>query len=203
MKPNIYDFILSLFTNNDELRPALSVPGIIEDKAYSTDAHACIRFSKDLSNMQIAYLKNEKFPNAKAIFEDLEFENETSLTVNDILLGFYDCKLQIGTVFENCDSCDGYGTKDCQCCGNEAECDNCNGSGGNDKIEPFSGLTLSGENIMLLGKLVRPHLLYKVAHTALLLGTKTINLKTTKKNQLIFTFSDVEVLVMAIYNPDN
>lgn len=200
-KPTIYDFVLSLYTGNDELRPALETAGIKNGKAYATDAHAAIRFDEKLCGKASDYLKNDKFPDAEAVFNKLEFDSESTVLASDIMLGLLDCKLEVISVQSKCKDCKGEGAKEvCKCCNNTETCEDCNGDGFVDEYKPFAGITLCGEDVSFLGKRVKPYLLYKVAHTALLLGEKQLSVKYCKnRSELLFTFGAVEVLVMAVY----
>lgn len=199
--PNIYDFILNIFTAEDELRPAMNTAGFISGYVYATDAHSAIKIPSNLPKLLPDYKRNTKFPNAAIIFEKHDKCDETTtVEVQDILLGFFACKLTIGLVNKICASCDGEGDIDCPHCSNHGDCVDCEGSGIDSNIEPFGGITLSGSDIVFLTKKVSPYLLYKIAHSALLLGIQRLEVSYYKnRSEMIFKSADITFLLMAKY----
>lgn len=194
----IYDFILKLFVGNDPLRPPLLKPGIIDGSVYATNAHICIRFDKNLCNVD--YSNNTNFPNAKNVMENLELQTYISIKTDDLLQLLYDCELEFETNFETCKKCNGNGSKYCDCCNNETDCKKCNGDGFVDVEKPFAKIECFGENIFLMETKVNPRYVYKVVQTALHFKTENIQINycLVKKNKLLFSFADVEILVMGI-----
>lgn len=193
---NKYDFIANMFTNDDEIRPALLTPGVIENNIYATDAHTCIRFSEKLANN--SYLENTNFPNAKAIFDNLKLQNKTVLKVEDLMLKIYDCQAFFENKTEDCQNCHGDGVCDCKCCENETTCKKCNGKGIVNLDTPYAGITITGSDILFLEKRIMPKFIYKIINVALILNQTKITVKHDPNNlQLVFIIADVEILVMS------
>lgn len=201
--PNKYDFVSSLFLGNDELRPVMKKHGVIGDYVYATCGHTCCRFKKDLTEMSEVYVKNEKFPNAEAVFtiDEVEPASEVKFKVNDLIQKFYKFKLQSETYLEECKECDGSGYIECGCCGHEDDCNECDGEGGEEKIKGFGTITVDTDDynyMSLEGQKLSPSLLYRVIHSALILGEDEVTMKYSN-HKCFFIFNDLEILIISRY----
>lgn len=195
MAKNKYDFIAKIFTGDDDLRPTLFYPAVIGESVYATDAHVCIKFPKKLATLD--YSSNDNFPNAEKIFEELNLTEKVVLNTELLLSKVFDCNVIFDDKFKKCDTCGGDGEVECKCCGNDSECKDCKGEGEIRCKTPYAGITVKGDDIMILGKQVSPKFIYKVVECALLLGQEFITVEYNKENlQLIFKMLDVEILVM-------
>lgn len=201
MKKNIYDFITTLFTSDDEIRPALTKPGLIDDFVYATDAHTAIKIKAHLFSIESLdeYSKNLKFPKADVVFNDTKnYEKTQDFRVKDLLMHFYNCQLKSENIYEDCDVCDGAGEVECKCCGNDAECKNCDGSGHGILKNDFGLVTVYGKDIFLLTKKLNPAYFYRVIHVAMILNIETLSVKyTDEKYGMVFTVGDIEILIMS------
>lgn len=190
-----HDFILKMFTGNDNLRPALSMPGIIDNQVYATDAHCCIRFNKE--KVDVDYSVNEGFPKADHVFKDLDFEKKSVVVVDEILTKIYELELKFNNDVEKCYKCDGEGETECCECGNLSDCKECDGEGAVEVDTPFAKLSLHGNDIEILGKTVAPKFLYKVLEAAYFLRQNKMTVKYDLKSpKLLFCFDGIEILVM-------
>lgn len=201
-KPNIYDFILTAFTDDyNQLRPQLNKPGIIDDYVYATDAHVCIRLPKKLCNLD--YTNNAKFPKADQIYPspyELERFNKIKVSSQDLLMDLFSCELHF-LIYENeCKKCDGNGETECEHCHNDGECKSCKGTGTIDEIKPFSKLTIYGNDVIFHGKKYNPRFLYAIVQSAILLKADSIEYLYNESQKGIFKFSELEILVMTKFN---
>lgn len=199
MKPkNQYDYIANFFTGKDNLRPELMKPFEIENQLYATDAHTCIRFSKDLA---LSEYKAEKAPNAKNIFDKLDLTKSVSFDTRILLTKIYECEIKYDSQFKTCENCDGSGTCECDCCGNDADCKNCDGDGTIEIVSPFDNIKMQGEGIFIGGKKFNPKFIYKVIHVALILSTNFIDFHFNPDNNqgCLFVFDKVEILIMPMF----
>jgi len=199
MTHNKYDFIASMFTNNDNSRQALLNPGTINDHVYATDAHTCVRFNKKLCSKD--YSNNVNFPkSADNIFNELKFTESVVFGIDDFLLNLYHCKLKYLGTLETCEDCCGDGETLCKCCDSEIECKNCEGTGTVETHTTFATPILNGKNVDFLGKTINPKFLYKVAECALILKQDHIEANFNKTDlKIVFKVLDIEILVMTCY----
>lgn len=202
MAKNKYDFIANIFTGDDELRESMWSPGVIDGNVYATDAHVCIKFPKNRASLDYSF--NDSFPSADKIFNELELTEKVKINTELLLSKVFDCEVLFDDKFKRCNTCGGDGEVECECCGNDSECKDCKGEGEIKSNTPYAGITVKGEDIMILGKKVAPKFIYKVVECALLLGQKFITIEYHKeKLPLVFKMLDVEILVMTKYNSDS
>jgi hypothetical protein len=201
--PNVYDFILKLFTSTGDERPILHQPNIIKNIVYATDAHTAIKISNELPN--IDYQNNEKYPMSIVDYFDKE-KNEriseyTTKTYNtqDILNEVFKCQLLTEKGFEKCKKCKGSGIIYCNCCDNENDCKKCDGEGVNETNYPYAKPYLSGIAIKIFSKKVKPAFLYRALQVAMLLKEDIITVSSAKENSIIYlTIGPCEILLMSL-----
>lgn len=197
MKPNIYDYILSMFKSNDSLRPALNEPFPQEDSVIATDSHSMIVVDKNL--LACTYEGHEKAPNALGIFKDFQPDTEVVLNRDNLLSDFFKIEMEWYGKKVDCDVCEGSGSKECKCCGNESDCDDCDGTGSSFEEVPFTKPYLNGETIGLCATHFSSNYINKLFQVAFFLEEKEITASFVKgfplKN-VTFKIGKVDILLM-------
>ncbi len=197
-KPNIYDFILKYFTSKDDLRINLTKPNPQGNYIYATDAHAIVRIPKELSGIE--YKNNPKYPNKVNDVFRIEIEKPSTQTfeIESLLVSIFDCQLTTEKDFETCKKCKGEGSKYCKCCGFNNDCKTCNGEGHKEVTKPYAMPYLNGTAVRFMDKIVKPSFLYKVIHTALLLGCNEIKVTESAPTKLLFKVGKLEIIIMTL-----
>jgi len=201
MKPNKYDYALSLFTAQDELRPAFSTPFPQETFYCATDSHSLIIVQNNLTGFK--YDGHEKAPDALSLYKKHVCDTEFSLTKDEMLSGFFTAEMQYLNSMKKCTKCDGSGSKECECCGNESDCKECDGTGEDFEQIPFGKPFLSGELVRFAETTFYPNSLNKVIQTAYYIGEEKIIVRYEKGQPYrprVFCIGDVRILVMPSVN---
>lgn len=66
----INDFLLGLFTSNDESRPALMFPNLKDGLVCASDGHVLISIPEE--ELTLKYNSIEKYPNGNKLISDME-----------------------------------------------------------------------------------------------------------------------------------
>lgn len=201
-KTNKYDLLLSIFTSTDNLRPALTRPGTLDQHTYATDGYSVIKIHKELCGLRYS---NKDFPNAEKVFarDNADTYQLALLSTEELLTSLLDCKLKAEHQQERCDSCDGHGEKECKCCGNEADCEDCEGTGTVDVTTNYARISCYGQDVELLGHTFTPKLLYRVAECALLLKQQQIQVAYTPGPKAVqFTVGPCQIILMPKHKYD-
>lgn len=197
MKPNKYDYVLSLFTSQDELRPAFAEPFPQEDVYCATDSHSLIIVDKTLAGLD--YEGHEKAPNALSLYKNHISDTEFSVTKDELLSGFFSAEMKFLHTMKKCEECDGKGYKECHCCGNESDCEECDGSCEDFEQIPFGKPFLSGEFVCFAETTFYPNTLNKILQTANFIAEQNIIVKYEKGQPYrarVFLIGDVKILAM-------
>lgn len=200
MKPNKYDYVLSLFCGQDELRPAFANPFPQEGFYCATDSHSLIIIDKSLTGLQ--YEGHEKAPNALNLYKNLTNDSEFTLSKYEFLSGFFTAEQKFLHSKKKCEKCDGKGYNECHCCGHENDCEECDGSGEDFEQIPFGKPFLHGELVRFAKTTFYPNSLNKVFQTAYILGEDKIIVKYEKDQPYrarAFYIGDVRILLMPSY----
>lgn len=191
-----------MFVGSDDLRPQLQKPALVGDSIFSTDAFSIIKISKDLPNGD--YTDNEKFPQScdnlflEAKRDLLEIE---IIKTEDLMLGVFNLNPSFDVIYEECPDCDGDGSVECRCCGNDGDCKRCDGDGDVEKENPFSRVVLFGKDLLFYKTKYTPRFIYRVIEVALILGEKEITIQyNEEKRKLLFTIGCVEIIIMGKTN---
>ncbi|MCT3817113.1 hypothetical protein HZP37_13480 [Elizabethkingia anophelis] len=196
-KPNIYDYVLSMFVAQDDFRPAMMKP-FINDKHYcATNGHILCAVKKQ--NTGLKYSEDKDAPNAFKLIEDFVSDREVVVNRDEVMSEYFNSENQWKTKKLSCEKCKGNGYESCKCCGNESECNECDGTGSSDTDVPFSKITLQGEQINFLERKLTPSLFHIVILTAYILESKEIIVKYLECNPakaIYFKIKECEILLM-------
>lgn len=197
MKPNKYDYVLSLFTSQDEMRPAFATPFPQETFYCATDSHSLIVVQNNLPGLK--YEGHEKAPNALGLYKNHTSDTEFSLTKEEFMEGFFSAEFRFMHSMKKCHKCDGKGYKECHCCGNESDCEECDGSGEDFEQIPFGKPFLHGELVRFAETTFYPNSLNKILIASNILGVDKIIVKYEKDQKYksrVFYLGDVRILLM-------
>ncbi len=196
-KPNIYDYVLSMFKSNDSLRPAFCQIFKNENYYCGTDSHALIIAETSLTGL--TYNDVEKAPNALKVYNDAVTDTELILDRNELLSDFFSAEQVWKGEKLSCDECEGKGYKTCRCCGTDNDCEDCDGTGESFLDVPFSKATLYGEVVKLCETTFNTFLLNKVIQTAFFLEENKIIARYKKgspRSSVTFEIGKVKILLM-------
>lgn len=197
MKANKYDYVLSLFTAQDEIRPAFAKPFPQESFYCATDSNCLIVVQNNLPALK--YEGHEKAPNALNLYKNHISDSEFVITKDELLSGFFSAELQFLHSMKKCEKCDGKGYKECHCCGHENDCEECDGSGEDFEQIPFGKPFLHGELVRFAETTFYPNSLNKVLQAAYFLSEDKIFVKYEKDQPYrarAFYIGDVRILLM-------
>ncbi|MDR0371586.1 MAG: hypothetical protein LBH80_07020 [Prevotellaceae bacterium] len=210
------DFLLNLFTGEDEFRPAIFFPNLKDGVVYATDTHVMIAIPE--YELSLTYNTNENFPNAKKQFDDFEVANKDSVIarVADIAKELVKARIQVDKASVKCEECDGYGRVAWEYCNRKdkthykyEECPECDGEGSIDKTATFARIQLQMIEDEETGNLCgisigelyfHPFQLYRLFMVALLKGCETIEIFYERGaiGKTVTYFGDIKVLVMRL-----
>jgi len=191
MKTIKNDFALQLCTGQDNLRPILHKPVKIKDYIYATNSYSAIKIKEDFVCKK--YEENVKFPNIEKIFNECEIISETIISFDNLLKKFIEIDINYEYDEIQCDECNGDGEYICSCCGSDAECQHCNGTG-NIKGDI---LQLKGDDFVLFNRkfsMANIDLLIRICSLVDATKIKIFNSKIT--GGTVFEFKNIELLLM-------
>lgn len=211
----INDFLINLFTRNDDHHPVLTVPNLENGYVYASDWHALIAIPEN--EVSLSYKTNEKYPNVKNLIDELESKNLESIKVKvETLSGeLAKCRLEADRLTLKCKECGGdgnveweYQDKSYETHYKTDECPICKGEGDIEINHPFPRITLSsysdGECNRIrisIGNIdYDPFQIYRLFMVALAKGYKEIEIfyDPSSYGQTIAHFGNIKVFVMAI-----
>lgn len=200
-----YDFILPFFLGDDELRPKFKQ--IHKDEngfVYATNSHILIRLKENLLHGE--YKEVEKYPNCEKFFELLQKDNlnTKNIPVNDLVQVLTNLKWVIQKL--DCEYCEGEGTCECQCCGQDTECKKCGGTGyGKEKDFALLSVYLTEEesysesHIKILDKVFRANYLHIITVCAKILGVDNIEyVYSETTNSALFKVGQADIILMPV-----
>lgn len=211
----INDFLLGLFTRNDDLRPAMMFPSIENGIVYATDAYVAISIPED--ELSLKYIKQEEYPNVHRLISDIENKKLSSIkvSVEELAKELAKCRVEADKIEIKCKECNGdgivqweYDDKIGTTHYENYDCPACEGKGHNEKESPFPRISLLQQedrdgNLLKIkiGDLYyHPFQLYRLFMVAAMNGYKDIDIHYNKDNygSTISYFGNVKVLVMAM-----
>jgi len=203
-KKFIYDLMLQYFVANDDLRPIMkNVHDAGNGYLYASDGHIAIRLKKEKTSK--AYDTIEKYPNAEKIIQeaiDREGNKNAVIKTSDLIQILSEAAWRRVRYGDKCMDCDGSGTVECEHCGSDYDCKECNGKGTkNVRIRDFSLLVCEESNYCIkIGNLIfKTDFLYIIALMAQMLQVDEIQYLYKEKTQGgVFSFDGVDILLMPI-----
>jgi hypothetical protein len=200
MKTPAYDFILPFFTANDEMRPTMShIHSDDNGFLYATNAHIVIRVPRDCAMLK--YEKVEKYPNAESVFNQYTFTDKGVIKTDNLVEILTAYKWFRTVNHDECEKCKGSGTLECEHCGSDYECKDCNGKGKfNRGTIELSLLATEEYNcvVNVANKLFKADFMHILALSAKMLDVKEIevSLNTNDYEPHIFKVGDADILIM-------
>lgn len=211
----INDFLLSLFTGNDELRPNMMFPNLKDGIVSASDGHVLICIPED--ELTLKYKTNIQYPNTVKLFSDFEKEPLCGIKVEVETLAkeLAKCRLEVDKFLLKCKECNGSGNVEWEYEDNNLEthytqhdCPLCDGTGEDEKNHPFARIRLlSFENdgdtsiqIKIGDLYFHPFQFYRLFMVAMLKGYKEIEIfyNKDKYGKTMVYFGNIKVLVMAM-----
>lgn len=213
----INDFLLNLFTGNDELRPNMMFPNLKDGVVCASDGYVLICIPED--ELTLKYNTSENYPNAVKLISDFEDEPTCSIKVEveSLAKELAKCRLEVDKFILKCKECNGSGNVEWEYEDNNREthytqhdCPLCDGTGQDKRNHPFARIHLlsfenDGDTIfqIKIGDLYfHPFQLYRLFMVAMLKGYKEIEIfyKKHEYGQTVSYFGKIKVLVMAMLN---
>lgn len=192
------DYALSLFKGVDDLRPQYQLINFDGKYNCATNGIALIRIKSEFCAVE--YYKVENYPNIDEYYKKVS-SNMSNVIGKDLLLSElfeYLMKFELSFRFnknvEDCDVCKGSGVIDCPCCGNEAECKNCDGTGKIEINTPFAKLKTSSifTRIKLGNKYFRTQELERLLHACMAIQPEKILHYQSEGNEKTDIFTLIE-----------
>jgi hypothetical protein len=208
------DFLINLFTGNDELRPSLSFPNVIDGVVYATDGVVLIAIPE--AELSLKYKTHVKGPNGKKMFDDFEAGKRGSIDVktSDIAKELARARRIIDCIPKPCKECEGagdviwgYTDKSYKDYYKDDDCPVCKGKGNKKFPHPFARVSLSmidDEKTyrtvpISIGELCfHPFQLYRLFMVALARKCEafTIYFSKEKYGKAVARFGNIKVLIM-------
>lgn len=213
----INDFLLSLFTGNDELRPNMMFPNLEGGIVGASDGHVLVSIPEN--ELILKYNTNEKYPNTAKLFSDFEKGPLCSIKVKVEILAkeLAKCRMIADQLVLKCKECGGTGNVEWEYEDSKRrthyaqhDCPLCEGAGQDEKDHPFARIRLlsfekDGDTVIQIriGDLYfHPFQIYRLFMVASLKGYKEIEIfyKKHEYGQTVSYFSNIKVMVMAMLN---
>ena len=147
----INDFLVCLFTGNDDSRPAMMFPNLKDGIMYATNGHVMIAIPQE--ELALNYKTNEKFPDAEKVFSTLEnsdSKKSVKVNVSDLAKELAKSRLETDKYIVKCKECGGkgevewkYDDKEWETHYKDFECPVCDGDGEVEKRHPFPRILIS------------------------------------------------------------
>src|ERR1700679_1527299 len=106
-----YDGLLNLFCGNDDLRPAMKQPNLVQGIVYATDAHSVLLVPEKL--VRLPYGCHEKVPNYHSVIGQVKECDPIAFSDSSLFKILAECPMDFDT--KECEMCEGEGT--CPHCG--------------------------------------------------------------------------------------
>ncbi len=209
---HLNDFLLNLFTDNNEHRPWMNFPNARDGHVAATDSHVLIVMPEN--EVSLKYQDNDKFPSVERPFEQLKGKDTERMTVKlaDLAKELTKARIVVDTLTIDCEECKGdatvfYEYRDKKGHYHEEECDcpECDGDGCVDKKHPFARISLDlieGEDRLGInvGELYfHPFQLYRLFMAMVIKRLDEIEVRYD--SDLTFLMADIEdisILIMAM-----
>lgn len=212
------DFLLNLYTSSDEDRPSMCFPNAENGNVYATDAHALIVVPE--SELCLNYSRNEKYPNAQKLVDEIEEKQLTSINakVSEVAKELTKARIEVDKDSIKCKECKGSGTVEFEYSDKQHEthyidgdCPICDGAGSDEKDSKFARVKLSmiekeddKYTAIQIGDLhFHPFQLYRLFMVALLNREEFININYDSENygSCISYIGKIKVLTMLYARP--
>lgn len=195
--PNNYDYVLSMYVSDDILRPAMCKVFKQENLNIATDSYSVIYV--DDTKPGFKYEEDDKAPNAINLLKNFTFDRTENLNRDSLLSNYLTLGNKWSKKYKPCDKCEGYGEVECTCCGNDSECEDCDGTGESNEVESFTIPTLSGDKIKLFDRKIGSTFLHRVIQSAFFLGVENFTVKFNSENTkqaFLFEIDSAKIIVM-------
>ncbi len=194
------DYLLSLFTSDDELRPQFCTPFKIGENVYATDTYTIIKIPVKWLNKK--HNINEKAP------KDLNnmFQNtpepkfpQIDSTIDELASLLASVKWSYQRTL--CPVCKGASETTCEHCGQSAPCKECNGTGETDEINFLKRKENEPVTVQFNDALYSPFVLEKllIALMALQFRSPGRIYMYQKNLQSLFVTGEIEIILMQRY----
>jgi len=197
-----WETLLNHFCSRDDLRPGMSSPNLIGDYIYATDTHSWIKipFRPSFRN----YKKHDKAPNFESVEKAFVIIEPIIIRKNAIEKAL--SKFHKKPDWKVCKECRGNGVIECDCCGHQNECENCDGTGAIDDYivpEVYDSGAESDMGIRIGENIVAPFQLGRLLRVINFLNLPSISLFTNVLHKaLVFRASNVEIVIMGLFRED-
>jgi hypothetical protein len=207
----INDFILNLFTTDNDYRPRFKFPNKQDGIVYATDGHALIAI--DENELSKKYESDENFANCKKVFDEKMSEkliDSRKFCVESIIDLLLDCRLTVDRFMIRCPECDGDGfvlytyenkkgvehEKDCEC----PECEGVGKIRGKNLFPKILIDTKDNNNDISIklneNTLIVPIYVYKIFLAAQLKGVDGIRFDIYETFVSVHIWHDIQLIVL-------
>ena len=199
-KANVYDYVLSMYVSENNLRPQMCKVFKQENYNIATDSYSVIFVDEKDSGLK--YDSDDKSPKALHFLNDFIFDTTEVIDRNTFLSDFFTLERIWYSSTKACEKCDGSGSIECDCCGNDSDCKECDGSGDSYEKLPFVKPELIGDNIFLFDRKFSSVLTSKMIQTSYFLEAEKITVKFNKANDrqpFLFEIGEAKIIIMPTF----
>jgi hypothetical protein len=182
-----------MFVGHDSMRPILSQVSLKDGYLYATDGIILAKIKAELCCK--TYVEVEKYPNAETVVSDHKSIEKKTVSVDQLFNELMKIEVCFKPKMIECSDCDGDGASICGCCGNEGDCNTCNGDG----EVPGKELELTGaeSRCSLFNKDYGLPFIDTIIKTAVYTGVKEIEISNAEGTRgTLFTVGDFTILLM-------
>lgn len=189
-KNNIYDYVLNLCVSTIG---NFDKPFTRGGKVYATNSFLAVRFDKTKTQ----YIFMEGKTEVESVFKKEETTDIHTIRMStNELLGILSGYGMYLNVRKTCEACHGKGEEECFHCGNEIDCETCNGAGKTGENVPTATFAFKDITMTLDGKHFTPTYLHIAALVALVLGDAEIAIECRGQKAYIEYGDGTEMIVM-------
>lgn len=199
MQANKYDYIMHMFTENDRhtLRKVMLEVNKSGEHLYASNNYSLIKMPASLTGIE--YTTIDKYPDAKDIIYRIRTES-VPITRNFLMKHLAAAKLKWKQEDGICSDCKGTGETVCPHCGNETDCDVCDGEGKREIWERYADFKVVGKDIEFMGFTFDPYLLNKLVLVLFILDVEEAQMRYAPNNPMRgISFElpeDIQILLM-------
>lgn len=196
----MYNYILNLFTSTDyKFRPQLTAPGTIGNDVFATNSYSIIMVPK--SRLSHVYERHQKFLSddiRESFFDHAKYPliKEDDFDIHKLAELLSCAKIHFQKL--NCEKCGGEGVVRCTHCGNDSDCEECDGTGKDKDCGFFIRESdMSHSAIQFMGVYYRPVEMEKVLISILALKPDKIQIRRNSDcTKTLFILDDVEIVTV-------
>jgi hypothetical protein len=189
------DYCIKMFTDHgNNLRPLFNKVNMKGGFLYATDSHCLAKI--DSKNCIGKYKEHNDYPNAEKVLSDFKKAETICIKIDDLFKDLMKIDCCFAPKMSKCGDCDGGGSVECLCCGNDSECNECSGTG----LVESDILELTSEYHCKINE-AKYKLSYidRIIKSAIILGEKEIELTFSKDNySSIFKFGNFTIMLMQV-----